>query len=215
MPETWNPFSSDFWTEENWFGSQGQKPWRISPISRRYEMGVPGENMRRLLEQQARGEGPSLGRGMMQEGLQQTIKNQRSQAASMMGTNPALAQKLSGEQAAGMTQDVMRDVGQVGLQEQMQAQQALQAWLQQERLAQMALERDRMMQESQYQARLMGWDPATQGIFSDVAGMVGSGLGMGAAAGWFGQGLQNAFGGGGRGAGRSRGISPDDPIWGY
>ena len=155
MPNTWNPFSGDFWTEENWWGSQGQKPWQIDPNSKAYGTGVPGQNMQAMLEQQARGEGPSLGRGMMQEGLAaKSIKNQRAQASGMMGTNPALAMKLSGQQAGEATAQNLRDVGQVGLQEQMQAQQALQQWIQQERAAQMMLDQQRMNQRNLYQQRL-------------------------------------------------------------
>jgi hypothetical protein len=211
MPETWNPFSSDFWSEENWFGSQGQKPWQIDPRAGAYGTGTQGANMLAMLQQQARGEGPSLGRGMMQQGLQQAIKNQRAQAAGMMGTNPALAQKLSGQQAGAMTAQSMRDVGQVGLQEQMGAQQALQAWLQQERAAQMAYEQQRLMQEGMYQQRLMGWDPATSGIFGDVAGMVGTGLGFA-----LGGPLGGAAGGAvGRQVGGGQQPSPYNQSWGY
>jgi hypothetical protein len=159
-----------------------------------------------MLQQQARGEGPSLGRGMMQQGLQQAIKNQRAQAAGMMGTNPALAQKLSGQQAGQMTAQTMRDVGQVGLQEQMGAQQALQAWIQQERAAQMELDRQRMFQQNLFQQRLMGWDPATSGIIGDVAGGLGSMLGFGAGAGWF---------GGNQGRGQGQQPSPYNQSWGY
>jgi hypothetical protein len=162
--------------------------------------------MLNLLQMQAAGKGPSLGRGMMQQGLQQAIKNQRAQAAGMMGTNPALAQKLSGQQAGAMTAQSMRDVGQVGLQEQMGAQQALQAWLQQERAAQMAYEQQRLMQEGMYQQRLMGWDPATSGIFGDIAGVAGDIFGFGAGAGWF---------GGNQGRGQGQQPSPYNQSWGY
>ena len=219
MPNTWNPFSGDFWTEENWWGSQGQKPWQIDPNSKAYGTGVPGQNMQSMLEQQARGEGPSLGRGMMQEGLQQSIKNQRAQASGMMGTNPALAMKLSGQQAGAATAQNLRDVGQVGLQEQMQAQQALQQWIQQERAAQMMLDQQRMNQRNLYQQRLMGWDPATQGIGGDVMGALGTGIGflaggpMGGAAG--GQMGRQLGGGGGQGRGGAQYGDYMNPNWGF
>ena len=74
MPDTWNPFSGDFWTEENWWGDPGQKPWQIDPNASAYGTGTGGANMQRMLEMQARGEGPSLGQGMMQQGLQQSIR---------------------------------------------------------------------------------------------------------------------------------------------
>jgi hypothetical protein len=219
MPDTFNPFSGDFWTEENWFGSKGQKPWQTTPRMGAYGTGTAGANMQQLLQQQARGEGPSLGRGMMEQGLQQAIKNQRAQAAGMMGTNPALAQKLSGEQAGQMTAQNLRDVGQVGLQEQMQAQQALQNWIQQERAAQMMAEQERLRQQNIYQQRMLGYDPATQGIFGDVMGAAGAGLGFalggpmgGAAGGAIGRGL-----GGGGDMGRS-GVPYSDyrnPNWGF
>lgn len=212
MPETWNPFSGDFWTEENWFGGQGQRPWQIDPNARAYGTGAAGQSMQELLQKQARGEGPSLGRGLIQEGLRQAISNQQAQAAGMSGINPALAMKLTGERAGAMTSDAQRQAAQVGLQEQMGAQQALRDWIQRERDAQVALDRDRIAQRNLFQQRLMGYDPATEGIFGDVAGMVGSGLGFalggplgGAAGGQMGR----QMGGGGRG------IYPNDPIWGF
>ena len=69
-----------------------RKPFEFDPSQ--FGMGEAGANMQQLLEAQSRGEGSSLGRGIMQQGLEQAIKNQRSQTAGMMGTNPALAAKL-------------------------------------------------------------------------------------------------------------------------
>jgi len=199
MPN-WNPFSGDFWSKENWFGKE-YNPQQYNVNEAAYGTGAAGQRMQDLLESQARGEGPSLGRSVMQQGLEQAIKNQRAQAAGMMGTNPALAMKLSGEQAGAATAQNLKQAGMVGMQEQRQAQAALQDWIQQQRAAQIQLEQQKAFQNNLYQQQLMQQAANNQGIFSDVAGMLGSGLGMGAAAGWFGQGMQNFMGGGGQGGG--------------
>ncbi|MHA2064271.1 MAG: hypothetical protein ACXABY_07820, partial [Candidatus Thorarchaeota archaeon] len=145
--------------------------------------GAGGQRMQQMLEQQAAGQGPSLGRGIMQQGLQQAIKNQRAQAAGAMGMNPALAQKLSGEQAGAMTAETQRQAGQVGLQEQMAAQSALQNWLQQERAAQMQLEMAKAQQfgmleqmKAQQAAQDQGWFGPLMGM---GAGILGAGIGAG------------------------------------
>ncbi len=139
--------------------------------------GEAGQRMQGLLEQQAAGRGPSLGRGMMQEGLQQAIKNQRAQTAGMMGTNPALAAKLGGQQGAEMTRQTMRDVGQVGMQEQMMAQQALQQWLQQQRQAQMQLQMAQSGQLGMQQQMMNQQAMQDQGAMGTIANIGGTVLG--------------------------------------
>ena len=120
----------------------------------------------------------------------------RAQAAGSMGMNPALAQKLSGEQAGAMTAQTQRDVGQVGLQEQMQAQQALQQWLQQQRQAQMQLEMAKAGQHGMQQQMLANQAAGDQGMFGSLMN-VGGQLGAAALTGGMsgaGSALGSAFG---------------------
>ena len=214
---------ADFWSEENWFGKT-QNPWQIGVTPGAYGTGTGGANMQSMLEAQSRGEGPSLGRGIMQQGLGQAVKNQNAQAASMMGTNPALAAKLSGQQAGEMTAQSNRDAAQVGLQEQMQAQAALQQWIQQERAAQMQLDMQRRMEQSRYQDRMLQQAQGDQGIFGDVMGLGGTALGFalgGPMGGAMGNQIGNAVGGMGSPAGNSMGTGGAtyndymNPNWGF
>jgi hypothetical protein len=167
------------------------KQFQFDPSA--FSTGRGGRQLQAWLEQRARGGGPSLAQGVMQRGLEQAIKNQRAQTAGMMGTNPALAAKLGGEQGAGMMQAGMREAGMVGLQEQAQAQAALAQWLQQERQAQMQQQAMQAGQHNLYQQMMMQQAAQDQGLFGPLMNLGGSMLGAGIGAGWFGGG-----GGGGQ-----------------
>ena len=161
----------------DWAWGPDYKPEQFQFDPGQWGTGEAGQRMQGLLEQQAAGRGPSLGRGMMQEGLQQAIKNQRAQTAGMMGTNPALAAKLGGQQGAEMTRQTMRDVGQVGMQEQMMAQQALQQWLQQQRQAQMQLQMAQSGQLGMQQQMMNQQAMQDQGAMGTIANIGGTVLG--------------------------------------
>lgn len=65
--------------------------------------------------------GPSLAEMQMQKGLNQSLANANSQAASMRGVSPAMAMRLTQNNAATQSQDLVNNSGMLRAQEQAQA----------------------------------------------------------------------------------------------
>lgn len=168
---------SGFETMGDWMWGKDYDPKQFQFDPAAFGTGAAGQRMQQMLAAQASGLGPSLGRGIMQQGLEQSIKNQRAQTAGMMGTNPALAAKLGGQQGAAMTAESQRMAGQMGIQEQMMAQQALQQWLQQERQAQMQLQFGQAGQMDLYNQLMMQQAMGDRGAMGTLANITGSVLG--------------------------------------
>lgn len=68
--------------------------------ARKQQMGLA-----QALQQQYAGTGPNAAMGAMQRGTEEAIKRSASALASQRGINPALAQRLSSQQAAQQTQE--------------------------------------------------------------------------------------------------------------
>lgn len=67
------------------------------------------------------GVGPSLAQMQLQQGTNRNIQNQAGIAASNPGMNPAMAQRMMGQNVAGLNQEAAGQAGQLRLQEQMDA----------------------------------------------------------------------------------------------
>ncbi len=73
------------------------------------------------LQQQYAGTGPNAAMGAMQRGTEEAIKRSASALASQRGINPALAQRLSSQQAAEQTQQAAQQGAILQAQQQQQA----------------------------------------------------------------------------------------------
>lgn len=94
-------------------------------------MGMAGQNLNRNaagynplinhLTDMSNGVGPSLAQMQLQDATNRNIQNQAGIAASNPGMNPAMAQRMMGQNVAGMNQQAAGQSGQLRLQEQMDA----------------------------------------------------------------------------------------------
>lgn len=73
------------------------------------------------LQAQMRGEGPSVAQLQMQQGLNQSLGNAASMAASQRGVSPAMAMRLAQQNQAQMAQNTVGQMGMLRAQEQMAA----------------------------------------------------------------------------------------------
>lgn len=182
MPTTYNPFSSDFWTEKNWWGDDPNKykmtVGEYSPDRRAFNPTQRQRDLSDLMWRQASGQGPSVAEMQMQRGLGRALQGSQAMAASAPGMSPGLAQRLAMQRAGEMQGQTNMDMGMLRAQEQAQARGEMQNYLAQQQQAQMALEQMRAQQRMaanqlnmQQSLQQQGMAAADQGIWGGLTNM--------------------------------------------